>query len=498
MALVLKQQVKLTQQLLMTPQLQQAIKLLQLSRLELVDTLRHEIEQNPMLEEAVSVEADYEPGLAALAGGGEGDAGSDPAALAGGEKTAEVSMESTTSMEEINWNDYNNHYESGFSFSFEAPDPNRPTALDFVSKKPNLYSHLQWQLSHAVLSDQEKEIGQYIIGSLDRHGFLEPAVEEVARETGSDEAAVRGVLAVIQDMEPAGVAARDIKESLLIQLDRRGLTDSLAATIITDYLSLLETKKYSTIAKAVGRPVDDVVAAVKIIVSLNPYPATLFSDEDTQYIVPDVYIHKVGEEYVIILNDEDLPRLQLSSAYQEMLRNGGSLNGDSLDAEAKGYLQEKTRDALWLIKSMQQRQRTIYKVMESLLKFQHDFFEHGISQLKPLILRDVAEDIDMHESTVSRVTSNKYVHTPQGIFELKYFFSTAIERQGGESLAAESIRDRIRTMIKQEDSAKPLTDNDISDILTGEDIKVARRTVAKYREQLGILPVKFRRAPKLK
>jgi RNA polymerase sigma-54 factor len=487
MSLALKQQLKLTQQLLMTPQLQQAIKLLQLSRLELADTIRQEIEQNPLLEEITPGDAEYESSPESLS------ATEEIPVTPESEKTGEVNMDNVSSMQEINWeDDYANYYDAGFSFSRETPDRNRLTQIDFLTKETNLQSHLQWQLSHAELSSELHDACLFVIGNLNPNGFLEVGVEDITREIGCDEEAARNAIAIIQDMDPPGVAAADVQESLLLQLQRLDLEDSLAAEIIKDHLHSLELKNYGAIAKACKRPIKEVQAAIEIITRLNPFPGEQYAERDVHYIIPDVFVHKVGDEYLIVLNDEGLPRLKVSSAYEEIV------DGDTnVPPETKAYIKEKLRDAVWLIKSMQQRQRTIYKVVESLLKFQKDFFEKGVQYLKPLVLRDVAEDIGMHESTVSRVTTNKYMHTPQGIYELKYFFSTAIPQQNGDDLAAESIRQRIKNMIKNEPPDKPLTDNAISKILTQENIKVARRTVAKYREQLGILPVKHRRQPRL-
>ncbi|MEN8231720.1 MAG: RNA polymerase factor sigma-54 [Thermodesulfobacteriota bacterium] len=487
MALALKQQLKLTQQLLMTPQLQQAIKLLQLSRLELADSIRQEIEQNPLLEEINPGDTDYEISPDSLSATEEKSNIPEP------EKTGEVNMEDVSSMREINWEeDYANYYDAGFSFSKETPDRTRLSQIDFLTKETNLQSHLQWQLSHSELASELEAAGLFVIGNLNHNGFLDVTVEDITREIDCDEETARRAIVIIQDMDPAGVAATDVQESLLLQLKRLDLEDTLAAEIIKDHLHSLELKNYKTIAKAVKRPIKEILAAIKVITGLNPYPGEQYSERDVHYIIPDVFVHKVGDEYLIVLNDEGLPRLKVSSAYEEIV---GSDSGASV--ETKTYVKEKLRDALWLIKSMQQRQRTIYKVVDSLLKFQKNFFERGVEHLKPLVLRDVAEDIEMHESTVSRVTTNKYMHTPQGIFELKYFFSTALPQKDGDSLSAESIRQRIKAMIKNENPDKPLTDNAISNILSGENIKVARRTVAKYREQLGILPVKHRRKPKL-
>jgi RNA polymerase sigma-54 factor len=487
MSLALKQQLKLTQQLLMTPQLQQAIKLLQLSRLELADTIRQEIEQNPLLEEVGPGDADYEIGPDSLSATEEIPVTPEP------EKTGEVNMDNISSMQEINWeDDYANYYDAGFSFSRETPERNRLTQIDFLTKETNLQSHLQWQLSHTELSNELKDACLFVIGNLNHNGFLDVTIEDITREIGCSEETARLAITIIQEMDPPGVAATNVQESLLLQLKRLDLEESLAAEIIKDHLHSLELKNYGDIAKASKRPIKEVQAAIEIITGLNPFPGEQYAERDVQYIIPDVFVHKVGDEYLVVLNDEGLPRLKVSSAYEEIV--AGDTN---TSAETKTYIKEKLRDAVWLIKSMQQRQRTIYKVVDSLLRFQKDFFEKGVQHLRPLVLRDVAEDISMHESTVSRVTTNKYMHTPQGIFELKYFFSTALPQQDGESLAAESIRQRIKNMIKNEKPEKPLTDNAISKILMQENVKVARRTVAKYREQLGILPVKHRRQPKM-
>jgi RNA polymerase sigma-54 factor len=487
MALALKQQLKLTQQLLMTPQLQQAIKLLQLSRLELAETIRQEIEQNPMLEELSPGDSDHEQNPDSLS------ATEESAALPESETTGEVNMDDVSSMQEINWeDDYENYYDAGFSFSKEAPDRNRLTQIDFLTKKPSLQTHLQWQFSHSELTGEEKTAGLFVIGNLNSYGFLDISLEDITREVDCSEEAAQRAIEIVQEMDPAGVAARNVQESLLLQLKRLELDKSLAAEVVQDHLHSLELKNYGVIAKATKSTIQEVLASIEVIKGLSPYPGEQYTDKDIHYIIPDVFVHKVGDEYLIVLNDEGLPRLKVSSEYQEILEGEASTV-----PEAKAYLKDKMRDAVWLIKSMQQRQRTIYKVVKSLLKFQRNFFEKGVSYLRPLVLRDVAEDIDMHESTVSRVTTNKYMHTPLGIFELKYFFSTAIPQQGGESLAAESIRQRIKVMIKEENLEKPLTDNAISIKLSEENVRVARRTVAKYREQMGILPVKHRRLPKL-
>lgn len=487
--LELKQHLKLAQQLVMTPQLQQAIKLLQLSRLELADTILQEIEQNPLLEEDLPGSMpDNEPAQ-------EMEAQTEPGAEILIEKTAEVNLnENPSTLGEIDWSDYFNEYESAGAYSpRESPGEEQPSRFDILTQKPDLHSHLSWQLNLSDISDEEKEVGMFVLGNLDRDGFLKASNEEIVEGTGCDLAMAQKMVATIQEMDPSGVGARDVKESLLLQLKRLNLDDSLPARIVRDHLHFLETKNYGAISKATKHSIQDVINAVKIIIGLDPHPGRVYSDEEPHYILPDVFIQKIDDEYVIILNDEGLPRLKISNYYKEILKEKKGVQDPTKD-----YIQEKLKSAAWLIKSIQQRQRTIYKVVESILKFQYDFFEKGVAYLKPLVLRDVAEDIEMHESTISRVTTNKYVHTPQGIFELKYFFTSSIERKdGGDALSSESIRERIRQIIAAEKPDHPLSDKDISDIFQKEGIQLARRTVAKYREQLGILSSKFRKRPKM-
>jgi RNA polymerase sigma-54 factor len=488
MALELKQQLKLTQKLVMTQQLRQAIKLLQLNRLELSDALQAEIEQNPALEEDLSTPESLEPSFS-LSSAEESIPQPEP------EVTETVKV--TEGLSEINWDDYSNSfdngyegvYESSFSFSHEAPPDDAPSQFDFISEKPGLTAYLNWQLAHSNLDLEQKEVAQYIVCNLNRYGFLEVDLEKVMEATGCSRDDAEYILEVIQELDPPGIAARDVSESLFLQLERLGKANSLAAEIVRHHLPLLETRNYKALAKETGRKKPELERAITFIVSnLTPFPGLPYATEATNYIVPDVYVRKVDDEYVIQLNDDDLPRLKLSSLYQEMLKKD-----KSLAKESRHYIQDKLKNADWFIKSLYQRQRTIYRVMESILNFQRDFFERGPAHLKPLILKDVADDIEMHESTVSRVTSNKYVHTPQGIYELKYFFSTAISRDGEDDMAAESIKTMIRKMIQEEDKNEPLSDNTISEKLAEENIRIARRTVAKYREQMKILPVKHRR-----
>jgi RNA polymerase sigma-54 factor len=485
MALELRQQLKLTQKLVMTQQLRQAIKLLQLNRLELSDALQAEIEQNPALEEDIT----YQDKLA-----------ENPSSLSSTTETTEPGPEIdvtegfkvSDSLGDVNWEDYSNNFDSNFSFAKETPSADAPSQFEFISEKPGLLAYLQWQLAHSDLDEGEWDVARYVIGNLNRYGFLEIDIEEIMRYTGCERDDAEYIIEVIQDLDPPGICARNVSESLYLQLERMGKEKSLAAIIVRDHLPLLETRNYKALSRATGKKKPELEKAINFIVAeLTPYPGLPYATDDTNYIVPDVYVKLIDGEYVIQLNDDDIPRLKLSSAYQELLKNDRTMA-----KEERQYLSSKMKDADWFIKSLYQRQRTIFKVMESILRFQYEFFEKGAEHLRPLILKDVAEDIEMHESTVSRVTSNKYVHTPLGIYELKYFFSTAIPREGEDAMASESIKTIIRKLIQEEDKESPLSDNSISEKLAENNIQIARRTVAKYREQLIILPVKHRRHAK--
>lgn len=481
MALELRQNLKLAQKLVMTPQLRQAIKLLQLGRLELTEALQAEIEQNPMLEEAPSL---LEPTANPEALNAEESVLPSEAVV-----TDRVKGDDPATVAEINWEDYSNSFDTDLSFAHEAPPADAPSQFDFISATPGLSSFLMWQLTHLELSEQDADLTQFIVCNLDGHGFLEASIEDICAYGNCSVEEAEGCLRIVQSLDPPGVAARDIRESLLLQLDRLEDDEPLAMEIVEQHMNLLQSRNYAQIARETGSPLKKVMEAIAVIQELTPYPGNEYSNEQTNYVVPDVYVYKIDGEFVIQLNDEGLPQLQLSAEYQQLLKQRGGV----LNTESKGFLRENKRNAEWFIKSIEQRQRTIYRVMESLLKFQREFFEDGPGAMRPLILRDVAEDIGMHESTVSRVTSNKYVHCPQGIYELKYFFSTAVPNAEGDNVAAEAIKTRIRQLITAENPAKPLSDNKISDLLAKESISVARRTVAKYREQMKILPVKHRR-----
>jgi RNA polymerase sigma-54 factor len=365
-----------------------------------------------------------------------------------------------------------------------------PSWENSLTKKTSLEDHLLWQLRLSKITDLESAIGLYIIQNLNENGYLTLTVDEICAATESTPEAVEALLKRIQYFDPVGVAARDLRECLLVQLDNLHLSDSLAAMIVGNYLSFLESKRYERLAKDLNVTIEAIADAAHLIASLEPKPSRGFEQDEVRTVLPDVFVEKIGGEWVIYLNDDGVPRLRVSSLYRRMAGQEGAA-----EEEARQYLQEKVRAATWLIKSIQQRQQTLMKVTQSIFKFQADFLDSGVSQLKPMVLRDVAEDIHMHESTVSRATANKYVHTPQGLFELKYFFQSAISTGSGEDVASESVKQKIRQIIDGEDPRAPYSDQYIATALSSDSIEIARRTVAKYREAMGILPSSKRRQP---
>ncbi len=475
MSIELKQSLKLTQQLIMTPQLQQAIKLLQLSRIELADLVAQEMEQNPLLEEQAPDEMEgKEDRRHELEGSGEQEI----------IRTKEVTGEGD-GKEDFDWNSYLEDY-GPVGVTYYREESDLPPVENLMTRKETLADYLHWQLNLSPSTEEEKRIGGQIIGNLDSGGYLLATVEEIAAIEKADTALVERVLKRIQDFDPPGVAARDLRECLVNQLESLGLNEPLIERILDEHMKDLETKNYPLIARKLKVTLEEVLVAVRVITNLDPRPGMVYSDEKPHFIVPDVFVFKMGDAYRIVLNDDGLPRIKLSSAYRDIL--AGAANGGVGTEQNKDYIRERLQSATWLIKSIQQRQRTIYRVSESIVAQQQAFFDKGIQYLKPMVLRDIAEDVEMHESTISRVTTNKYMHTPRGIFELKYFFNSGINRTDGDAVASESVRERIRDIIAREDPRKPLHDGQIVSLLGKSGIRIARRTVAKYRELMGILP----------
>jgi RNA polymerase sigma-54 factor len=470
MALELRQQLKLTQQLIMTPQLQMAIKLLQLSRLELMDTIRAELEENPALEEvpeSTSVEQlTDQPDISST----------------NASETKEVTIDEKL-QEDIDWSNYLDEYNTPGRVHYESEDRDTPKFESFIAHRESLNDHLLWQFLMTKPNKEEEKIASLLIGNINKDGYLQISAEEIAYTSGSLPEKVEEILAIIQSFDPVGVCARDLRECLLIQANALGLENTIVTDIIEDHLPNLEKKNYKVICKALKKSMDEVVSAINVIKAMEPKPGRQFSDETPQYINPDIYVYKLENEFVIMLNDDGMPKLRVNSFYKNSIGRGKKVSG-----EAENYIQEKMRSAAWLIKSIHQRQKTIYRVMESILRHQREFFDQGIAYLKPMVLRDVAQDIGMHESTISRVTTNKYAFTPQGIYELKYFFNSSIRREHGGAIASASVQDKIRQIILSEDPKKPYSDDRIAQILKKQEIHIARRTVAKYREMLKVLP----------
>jgi RNA polymerase sigma-54 factor len=485
-AMEMRQQLKLSQQLVMTPQLQQAIKLLQLSRMELVDLVREEMLENPILED--DIEAASETTRERDQAGGEDDAARQMEE-AGNTETPAVETKSTegevkgddSAVGEIDWETYLDSYSTAPPMPAQrtGDGEDMPSLEATLTRSASLYDHLHWQLTLADLSEEQQAIGELILGNIDADGYLkDPPLAEIAAEAGVTEEAAEEVLEAIQTFDPIGVGARSLAESMLIQAIHYGQDDDLVVKIIKSHLGNLEKRNYQAIARDLKQPLEEIYEAAKAIMEFDPRPGRQYSADEPHYITPDVYVHKVGDRFFVVPNDDGLPKLKISSFYRAAMDDSKG---------AKEYIQDKLRSAQWLIRSIQQRQRTIIKVTESIIKFQREFFEKGIAYLKPLILRDVAEDIGMHESTISRVTTNKYVHTPQGIFELKFFFNSGISRTSGEDLASQAVKSKIKELIAGEPPKRPFSDQKLVELLRDHNIDIARRTVAKYREQLGIL-----------
>ena len=460
---------KLSHRLILTPSLQQAIKLLPLTTLELAEVLDQEVMENPLLEEVPVQETLSTEELAQQEAKEEAERPDDPL------KDIEI---------EKFFEDYFDDGRRGKP----AEVPEAPPIENTLTESPDLYDHLLWQLHMTVSDELTMEIGDAIIQNLDEDGMLRVSLEDVANLGPYPMEEVERSLTVVQSLDPAGVAARNLTECLRIQLRMLGLEDSPADVMVRDHLKQLQSHQYPEISRQMGLTSEEVAHHLEIIRGLDPRPGNRYSPERSAYILPDVFVVKEGDEYKIVLNDDGLPKLRISPTYRRMLdeKKAGS-------EETRAYVKDKLRSALWLLKSVDQRQRTIYKVSESIVRYQRAFLDHGISHLRPLVLRDVASDIGMHESTVSRVVANKYMHTPRGVFELRFFFHSGITSSMGEAVSSVTIKQRIRKMIEEEDATRPLSDSRIADILGKEGLPLARRTVAKYREELRIPPSNLRK-----
>jgi len=462
------------QTLIMTPRLQQALKLLQVPTLELQQLLKQEVLQNPLLEEVDDVvdQEDIEKENSA------------------DEQNNEEAPESGEE-DQIDWSDY---LQDGLDKTYV---PQSEAAQEFLEKVPvtrtSLAESLLEQVHFLNLPKAHMEIAEFLIGSIDERGLLVTSLQDICEVIGRPVEELEAVLKVVQALEPVGVGARDLRECLLIQLEVRGDKDTMAWVLIHDHFDHLVNRRFPEIARLLKTTVEEVQAAADEIATLNPRPGTSVSSDDPKYVTPDMIIDRVDEEYVVMLNDRNVPRLRISSAYESVIKEKKRSDATAAQKETREYIQGKLASAKWLIQTIEQRRKTMIKVMNCIIREQREFFDKGIAFLRPLTLAQVARQIDMHESTVSRVCSAKYVQTPRGVFELKFFFSSGLETEDGEDVSARAAKDTIKTLIEEEDKKDPLSDQRIAELLHEKGLKIARRTVAKYREQLSILPARFRR-----
>lgn len=475
MALEQRLSLKITQKLVMTQSLQQAIKLLQMSKLELNETLQQELLENPILEDAgeVGEQAEAQP----VAEEKPAEA-TEPESFQ--EKLDQIDMEAYY---QDYLGDYNPRPERE---SYDASD--QPNFENLVTRLESLHEHLERQLGLLPISDEAFEIGMQIIGNINDDGYLVSELEEIAEKGENPLQKVMDVWQMIREFDPLGVAARNLRECLEVQIAYSEWAGTDVETILLEHMDLLRDEKYKELMSIFSVDRETLLEYRTAIRSFDPKPGRAFAPLPPQYIQPDVYIVKVDDEYIVQLNDEGTPRLRVSPSYPRILKQG--------DKETSNYIKDKFKSAMWLIKSLDQRNRTIYKVAESLVRHQRDFFEKGVEHMRPLVLREVADDIGMHESTVSRVVNNKYVHTPRGVFELKYFFRSGLSSAYGEDVSSLAVKEKIRKLCAEESPKKPYSDATIVKILGREGIQIARRTVAKYREELGI-PSSSRRREKL-
>jgi len=476
MALEQKLSLKLAQKLVMTPSLQQAIKLLQMTRMELETLLTQELVENPVLEESAEA-PEEEPAR---------EEEPAPEAPANGE-----GLDHEQSMENIDLDAYFGDYWEGPGTSSMMEEREEPPIENSLTREPDLYDHLLWQLHMAEVAPRQREIAELIIGNLNPDGFLMASPEEIRAmgdQNGEDRnytiEEVEEALRLVRSFDPPGIACLDLRESLLQQMDMLGIPeDALARRMIGEAWDLFLRRQFPAVAKKLGVELPELEEEVELVRSLETHPGRRFSTERPHYIEPDVFVRRVGDEYVIQLNDDGMPRLRVSRAYRRML---ATMRSEGRQSEAQQFIKDKIRSAVWLIKSLDQRQRTIYKVAASIVRQQRDFLDRGIEHLRPMVLRDVAEDIGMHESTVSRVVSNKYIHTQRGLFPMKFFFHSGIDREYGDNISSLTVKRKIEQLIQAEDPKRPLSDSELMRILNREGIQIARRTVAKYRDELSI------------
>ncbi|HPF44040.1 MAG TPA: RNA polymerase factor sigma-54 [Syntrophomonadaceae bacterium] len=448
------------QKLLMTPELRQAIAILQMSSLELNDYVQQELESNPLLEENTEEPEPFD--------------------------NSESSEDNLNSELYKQWLEY---YDERGSVYAERENEEQKSYENIMSRRPGLYEYLETEIHLALADQQSIAIGEYLIGNIDNNGYLSVSLEEVSRYCNVSVEEVEKVLNIVQCVAPAGIGARDLAESLKLQLQSYGKQSEAANRIIDHYLEEVAKGKLNKIARELNIPVQQVQEICDLIRSLDPKPGLQFSNNnEIKYIVPDIFVEKIEGQYIVIVNDFQYGRLTVNNTYQKILRQPESFSEDT-----KKYLEEKLSSALWLIRSIEQRRMTLYKVARCIVDIQTEFLDHGVEYLKPLTLRQVADLVEVHESTVSRATANKYIQTPQGLLEMKYFFSTAVKCYGQSEVSSKSIKFALEEIIQQEDTSNPLSDENIAKQLEDRGIKISRRTIAKYRQELNIPPAMSRK-----
>jgi RNA polymerase sigma-54 factor len=470
MAISQKLELKLAQKLILTPQLQQSIKLLQLPQLELTQMLNQELMENPILEEAS--EREFE------------EKGEAPDMARAEESHYDQSEDTETPLEKIFGFTTDEYFEErgsdGRDLGYFTSGIETPSPFERNNGKIDLTEHLRWQLRLSRTSDDVRLVSEVVLGNISEDGYLQASTEEIAKMAETDIATTENAISLIQEFDPPGVGARNLQECLLLQLKPLQLEHTLVEKILKDGFSELEKKRYKQLAARFKVSIDDLLSAVKLIEGMEPRPGRNYSREEPIHIIPDVYIEESEGKFIIVLNDEGIPRLRLSHYYRSLIAKKNALG-----SEERQFLEEKLRSAIWLLKSLTQRKKTIYRITESILKFQEEFFRKGIEHLKPLNLKDIASDLGMHQSTISRVTSNKYLQCPRGLFSFRFFLSNAVHSLNGD-VSSSTVKDIIKQLVSNEDPKSPLSDKGIFEILNRRNINIARRTVAKYREELKI------------
>jgi RNA polymerase sigma-54 factor len=458
--------------MVLAPQLRQSLELLQVPALELRTLVQQEMQQNPTIEEQSQEEATIEIE--------QGDADA--------KKEEEEFKDEFDKLAKLDdeWREYFHQNQSSHRYSAEET-AKRQFFLDSLSQPESLQEHLMSQLTLAGLSEEDRHAGELIIGSINDDGFLATDLQELATTTGFTLQHLQELIALVQEFDPIGVGARDLKECLLIQIRRLGKEDSPAAVVVRDHLDAIGAKKFSEIARATKLTVEQVQDIARFIATLEPKPGRMFASDTTAYVLPEVSIHRVDDDYVILLNNEHIPHLHISDHYRKLMGDANT------PADVKNYIREKIRAGMFLIKSIGQRQQTIYNIAREIVKVQRDFLEHGITHLRPLTMAEIATVVGIHETTVSRAIANKYMQTPRGTFEMKYFFTPGYRTSDGQEISNKTIKDAIQTLVGAEDVASPLSDQAMVEKLADMGIKVARRTIAKYRDELKILPSHLRK-----